>query len=258
MKYLKFIALMIVTIWSCSVWYKGAEKSKSSAYEEGLTDASWQTNYAEKNMLSQSLSPGFWQWEAQGRLYLIDLIISDPEFTDLRNRENLDGVSLSNVVSRLIALQLQAYGMATTLTAPRIVFTPLKGEANGLYSPQDKSIYLNAKMHWNGLSFERLVEVVFHENMHHILSHQYPSLPSDHKLYDDFRLLTWAAFRPDMLANENAVPDEAYLNPQEKVAYQSQRAARYAGIIGSNLSAWEMTARTQEIRVIQEQANISE
>jgi hypothetical protein len=57
------------------------------------------------------------------------------------------------------------------------------------------------------------------------------------------------------MANDRQEP--ATVNPQELVAYRTQRAARYAGIIDSDLSTWEMSARMQEIRVLTKQAGLN-
>jgi hypothetical protein len=45
------------------------------------------------------------------------------------------------------------------------------------------------------------------------------------------------------------------VNPQELVAYRTERAGRYAGILDGELSTWEMSARMQEIRALKKKAN---
>ena len=104
-------------------------------------------------------------------------------------------------------------------------------------------------MKWEDLPFERFAEVIFHENMHHIMSLYSEKFGGDDLLYNDFEVLRLAAIEAESGQNMHGG------NLQEEVAYRSQRAARYAGIIDSDLSAWEMTTRMQEIRSLSAQMN---
>ena len=210
--WLKIISLCAITLWSVTVW-----ASYFDAKYNHIPD-----NY--------ELSDDFWAWEAQGRLNLIDAII-DVEF---------DG-DLNELAQKLITLQNDAYGVE--IKAPKLRFVQMRPEANGLYVPADKTIYLNAKMDWNALSIERFAEVILHENMHHILTHSGIE-------QDDFKYLSAVGFHHHELAM-----DDKILNPQEHVAYRTQRAGRYVGLNQRDLSTWEISARIQEIRAIKSRAN---
>ncbi len=208
---LKILSLTVLTIWSAAVW------------------ASYFNLKDNQIPLDYELSEKFWQWEAQGQLNLIDNVLDVPIDNDLLVMANT-----------LIKLQNKAYNV--DIIAPKIIFMALRGEANGLYVPEDKTIYLNTKMDWNELPIERFAEVVLHENMHHILTHS--GIESD-----DFKYLSAVGFHHHTLAM-----DHKTLNPQEYVAYQAQRAGRYVGLSQQNLSTWEISALMQEIRVIQKEA----
>jgi hypothetical protein len=203
---------------------------------------------------SPRLTENFWKWEAEGRLNLIDAMIDDEVLVSARNNWAEARINLDQKAKHLIDLQMKAYGFDGQLEAAMVEIIPLRSDANGLYIPSDRTIYLNSKMQWEELSYERFVEVVLHENMHHIMTFAMSVFSEHDPLRQDFMALTQSAFfhKSHGMGNDRVEP--ANVNPQELVAYRTQRAARYAGIIGSDLSTWEMSARTQEIRVLTEQA----
>lgn len=251
----KIIALVALTIWSCSVWHKYWEKKKLSQQTHVVDNVSLGLNEdINKNIYqSQILSDSFWKWEAQGRIRFIDDALAHPIFTAARTDHNFEEGDLKSLAEDIIFYQMRAYGVHTTLEKPKIIFTPLRGDANGLYMPIGQTIYLNTKMKWHGLGFERFAEVVLHENMHHILTNRYKTLSKDNHLHSDFKFLAIAALSPNRLAQDQQSSRDT-INPQELVAYKTQRAARYTGILNADLTAWETSARTQEIRVIQDTA----
>ena len=210
--WLKVISLCVLNLGSITVW---------ASYFDA------KDNYI---LANYELSDDFWAWEARGRLALIDGVL-DFEPSD----------DLTATAHNLIQIQNTAYDVG--ITAPQVIFTALRGEANGLYVPADKTIYLNTKMNWNDLPFERFAEVVLHENMHHILTHSNMDR-------DDFKYLSVVGFHHHDFAMDNKT-----LNPQEYVAYRTQRAGRYVGLSQRDLSTWETSARTQEIRMIRLKAN---
>jgi len=205
---LQILSLLSITIWSVTVW-----ASYLDARGAQIPDR-------------YELSDDFWTWEAQGLLNLIDGII-DIERAD----------DLNKFAHTLITLQNTAYGV--DIETPSLRFVEMRAGANGLYVPEDKTIYLNAKMDWNALPIERFAEVVLHENMHHILTHS--GIDNN-----DFKYLSAVGFHHRELAMDN----NHDLNPQENVAYRTQRAGRYVALNHRDLSTWEISTRMQEIRVI--------
>ena len=205
----------------------------------------------------EQLTNNFWQWEAQGRLGMIDVLLDHPDMVAARKMWGKDDLVWDDLLSKvktLIDIQNKAYGVDKRFHQVAVQNMPLRGDANGLYVPQSKTIYLNTRMDWDRLSFERFVEVVLHENMHHIMTHMGATLHQKDDLYGDFASLTRAAYFHDTSGMAQDQNDLYQANLQELVAWRTQRAARYAGIIGSDLTVWDMSARTQEIRNISKQA----
>lgn len=224
----KCLTLAFLSLWSVTIW--------TSYFDARQIVTEYQNN---------NLSEEFWQWEAQGRLNLIDLILDDPLITQAReNREFLSPVELANY---LIKVQKKAYGLPRDFQAGRLVFTPLRGDANGFYRPSEQIIFINSLMQWQDLPFERLIEVVLHENMHHILTHKIAYINQDANLYADFLILHRTAKQAETATDNH----QNYSLLQETVTWSAQRAARYAGILSSvELSAWDMSTRMQEVRVL--------
>jgi hypothetical protein len=249
------IILIALAVWSASTWYAYFEKRNAAK------NVVVETTYGDSEIISPfenrpQLTEAFWEWEARGRLALIDSLVDDELMRQSRNNWAIQDVDLIDSANHLIEIQMKSYGLHQGLDPAQVKIIPLRGDANGLYIPGDRTIYLNSKMRWGDLSFERFVEVVLHENMHHIMTYAMTAFSEKDPLRQDFLALTQAAFfhKGSGMANDSLEP--ATVNPQELVAYRTQRAARYAGIIGSDLSAWEMSARTQEIRVLTRQAGL--
>lgn len=199
---------------------------------------------AESHTTTLGLSDQFWEWEAAGRLRLIDAVL-DENLDRARQEKDIHDFALS-----LIRYQMAAYHVDGRMDFPRVVVTSLRGDANGLYVPQERTIYLNAKIKWDELPTERFLEVVWHENMHHILTHLGETMAKNDPLWTDFFNLSYAAYfhREAKIANNNVEPHQT--NPQELVAYRSQRAARYAGLLQASLTAEHVSQRMAEIRVL--------
>lgn len=251
----QIIILIVTAVWSASMWHGYFQKKNAArtvvietAHEGDVALSPFE------NM--PKLTANFWKWEAKGRLSLIDLLVDDEVMRQTRKGWNDDNINLVTMAEHLITLQMQAYGLQQGLSPAQVKIIPLRGDANGLYIPSDRTIYLNSKMRWDNLSFERFVEVVLHENMHHIMTFAMTVFSEQDPLRQDFLALTQSAFFHGHSGMANDIREPANVNPQELVAYRTQRAARYAGIIGSDLSAWEMSARTQEIRVLTQQAGL--
>jgi len=225
-KWLKITSLCALTLWSIGVWF---------VYFQKATDVS-QANPMNISA-DYELSDNFWTWEAQGRLRLTDMVL------DI----NYEG-DLKALANHMISLQNQAYNV--TVDKPSLKFIALRGDANGLYVPEDKTIYLNNKMDWRALSVERYAEVIFHENMHHNMTY---GQPNEEELIRDFSYLSLVGFHHQDFAMR---VDEKEYNPQEYVAYRSQRAGRYVGLNYRDLSVWEITTRMQEIRAIKDKAGL--
>ena len=253
MKIIKCTALLLMTLWSFSVWHAYFEK-KSISRDVVVVQGGLTSDMALAYSQDEPLSDAFWEWEAAGKLNLVDRIIDDPVLMAARKENIRHKDDLHDVATKLIATQMKAYDVDNILPAPKVVYTPLRGDANGLYIPIDKTIYLNKKMKWDQLRFERFAEVILHENMHHIMTHMHGLIRDDHPLRNDFEKLAMAAMTPYHLANDNH--DVEIVNIQEFVAYKTQRAARYAGLQAADLSVWEMSIRMQEIRVITDDAGL--
>ena len=251
MYYIKYYALAVLMCLTLIVWCNYFTKRnihQNSFMVEVLTtdkkaDIVYQSTY---------LSDEFWQWEAKGRIQLVDLIMDEKQLNIERENTSRSKNNLNNLANKLIRYQLLAYGVETMIKPPKLIFTPLRLTANGLYVPSDKTIYINSKIKWEDLSYERFIEVVLHENMHHILTYIVDRIYEGHPLKKDFMKLAVAAQTSQTLANINK--GVVAVNIQELVAYKAQRAARYAGITGNSLSAWEMSIRTQEIRLMIKEA----
>jgi predicted SprT family Zn-dependent metalloprotease len=204
-----------------------------------------------------ALSDNFWQWEAKGRLALIDKIIDDENLTSYRldwAKADKGQDLIEGLITHVVDIQMQSYDVADKFESASVQFIPLRGDANGLYIPKDKTIYINSRMAWDQLSFERLMEVVLHENMHHIMTTMFAVLSEQDELSNDFASLHRAAYFHDTSGMAQDSQDLYQVNPQELVAWTTQRAARYAGIMGAGLPSWDMTARMQELRYVREQA----
>ena len=257
--------LTCAVLWSASIWLgyfdKGLNKEAEPVelgYEPGVvTDGDLFLPAVERPDPRTALSEKFWQWEAQGRLALIDTIIDDEALTSYRREwvtSNKNKEDITNLIKHIVSVQMDAYNATDKFDAAEVSFIPLRGDANGLYVPQDKTIYINSRMSWKDLSFERLMEVVIHENMHHIMTTMYGILSDKDDLSNDFASLHRAAFFHDVTGMAQDSADLYQVNPQELVAWSTQRAARYAGIMGAGLPSWDITARMQELRYVREQA----
>jgi hypothetical protein len=254
MSKVQIFTLIGVSVWAMFMWVGYFDKKNTPIVvvvddggdvEQSLTLAG--------NTFKRGISKDFWIWESQSRLNLIDFLIEDPKLSHLRKNWNNDKGDLIAKADHLISFHLDAYGFKDKLEPPHIEFIPLRGDANGLYIPQDKTLYLNSKIQWKSINFERFVEVILHENMHHIMTHGHGVLSKDHPLYSDFKTLAYAAFFHDGMAQDTH--EVTQVNPQELVAYRTERAGRYAGILDGELSTWEMSARMQEIRALKKKAN---
>lgn len=254
----KAIALLAVTVWTASIWLSYADKknqAESQAEEAYIYQSAELPQIPQPKEPKSFLTQAFWQWEAKGRLRLIDMLLEDEQLAEARNNWQTDRDNLEKMARHITDIQLQAYAMDGRLQPVIIEFIPLKGDGNGLYKPQQATMYLNTKMQWDHLPFERFLEVVLHENMHHIMTTGHKAFGDQDVLKPDFKALAEVAYfhqAGGMAQNGREMPQ---VNPQELVAYRTQRAARYAGILGSDtLSAWEMSTRMQEIRVISKDA----
>lgn len=247
----RFLAFALISVWSASVWYGRLTAVPAAPGEEKKIAV-----FVDEDLFPEShaLTDEFWAWEAERRLTMIDMLLDDERLIEARNnwREVSD---IHDLAAYVVALQQKAYGVDTMFDPPEIMSIPMRGDANGLYIPREKTLYINSKMRWNNLPFERFMEVVLHENMHHIITQTGPKLDTADPLKSDFMALATAAYFHDEIGMAQDRRDIPQVNPQELVAWQTQRAARYAGIIGADdLTVWDMTTRTQEIRVLQEEA----
>lgn len=250
----RFVALAIVSLWAASVWYERM-KTPSAPATEVVSEVANNSDNNEIVFDHSQLTDAFWQWEAEHRLALIDRLLDDEQIvlarTNWKQHKNV-----MEVAKYLVQLQQEAYEVDALFHPPLITLIPMRGDANGLYIPQEKSLYINSKMQWNKLPFERFVEVVLHENMHHIMTQTGIHLSAENPLKQDFLALASAAFFHNSNGMAQDRLDIPQANIQELVAWRTQRAARYAGILDSNLSAWEMTTRMQEIRGLQKAAGL--
>lgn len=250
---IKVASLLLLSLWSLWAWH-GYFQKKNATQTVIVSISDDEAMVVSDTHSVARLTNNFWEWEATGRLALIDSLLDDEALVQTRRRWMIDKTNLMDKANHLIDLQMKAYGLDGLIKRADVQLIPLRGDANGLYIPTDGTIYLNSKMQWQSLSFERFVEVVLHENMHHIMTYAITAFSEKDPLRGDFEALVQAAFfhKTHGMANDQVEPQT--VNPQELVAYKTQRAARYAGIIGSKLSAWEMSTRTQEIRVIKRDA----
>ncbi len=252
---LKIAALIAVSAWSFAMWQGYFEKKNTATTI--LIEVDGGNNVAVSPFQqTPKLTQKFWKWEAAGRLRLIDTLIDDKALINARLNWTSERVDLDKKADHLIALQMQSYRLPETLEPPRVEIIPLRGDANGLYIPSERTIYLNSKMQWESLSYERFVEVVLHENMHHIMTYAMTVFSEEDPLRQDFLALTQSAFFHNHNGMGNDRVEPTTVNPQELVAYRTQRAARYAGIVDAGLSTWEMSARMQEIRVLTKKAGL--
>ncbi len=218
---IKFALLILLSLWSFKVW---AAYFETKAFVE---------NYHYK---PTELSEGFWQWEAQGRLNLIDNLIAKNFHSEHKK--------LINYSYLLSYLQIQSYGLEGIIDPPRFVFAHLKGDGNAVYFHEDKTVYLNKRMNWKTLPPARFQAVVFHETMHHILSHYGAALNEDHPLYDDFQILAEAA----------KYNNHSHVNLQEYVTYRSERAALFSTLYVNDYAAYDVTLRMKEITLLKQAA----
>ncbi|PCI00994.1 MAG: hypothetical protein COB76_02320 [Alphaproteobacteria bacterium] len=253
-KYIFFTLTLIATI---SVWMSYFD-ARDNRLNTALIVTENESDVIDFSRSSQQkLTNNFWKWEARGRLNLIDFLLGDEKLTALRkewSNGDFGQDSLLKTAHHLITLQNKAYKAEKRFPPAKISFIPLRGDANGLYIPQEQTLFLNSRMKWADLPYERFVEVVLHENMHHIMTRMGAHLDRNDRLYGDFISLTRAAYFHDASGMAQDQSDIYQVNPQELVAWRTQRAARYAGILDSDITAWEMTTRTQEIRVIRKKA----
>lgn len=223
---IKYSALVLVTLASIYVWSLYFEKK----------------NTPQIMVVDTQITDSFWKWEAIGRLNFIDTLLDNEILVKSRAGWGNSEINLQEYANDIAVLQIKSYGFSKKLKPAFIKFISLRGDANGLYIPSESTIYLNDRMQWKQLPFERFLEVLLHENMHHILTNGFMDFNENDPLRRDFEILNNVAFHQD---GENIKT-----NPQEMVAYRSQRAARYAGIIGNEISVWDMMARMQEIKSI--------
>lgn len=263
---IKYVLFALTLMGTISVWMsyfeardQRREAVAMAAVENGFDMADGQSREVIEIPAPKKaqLTNNFWKWEAQGRLTLIDFSLDDEALVSFRQnwqKERLDQAQLLESTRYLIDMQNKAYGVEGRFEPAELKFIPLRGDANGLYVPQEQVIYLNTRMKWDQLPFERFVEVIFHENMHHIMTRMGATLDRHDFLFGDFASLTRAAYFHGSIGMAQDSTDLYQTNPQELVAWKTQRAARYVGIFGSDLDALEMTARLQEIRRIRAKA----
>lgn len=249
MSKVQIIALISVSIWAVFMWIGYFDKKNTPIIV--VVEEPMDVNTAQASF-KRGISKDFWIWESQSRLNLIDALIEDETLSYLRKNWNEDKGDLTDKANHLISFHLKAYGFENKLEPPHVEFIPLRGDANGLYVPQDRALYLNSKIKWQGVDFERFVEVVLHENMHHIMTYGHSVLSKDDPLYNDLETLAYAAFFHGDMAQD--VHEIAQVNPQELVAYRTERAGRYAGILDSDLSTWQISTRMQEIKSLRKKA----
>lgn len=195
-------------------------------------------------------SKAFWAWEAQRRIELIDTLLDTELMTEARRNWGGD-VNIEAFANYIVLLQNRAYDVPDDMSPPKVMLISMRGDANGVYIPEDKTLYINSKMHWRRIPFERFIEVILHENMHHIMTNYGGYIDHSHPLKKDFDMLAKFAVNHDGATYHQ---DNIQDNIQEVIAWRAQRAARYAGILNAGLPAWDMTTRMQEIRGLQREA----
>ncbi len=247
----QIFTLIGVSIWAVFMWIGYFDK-KNTPIVVVVGDVINADQTYVNSPLKRGISEQFWVWESQSRLNLIDVIIEDKELSHLRKNWNEDKGDLADKANHLISFHLEAYNFKDKLEPPHVEFIPLRGDANGLYVPQDRTLYLNSKIKWQSIDFERFIEVVLHENMHHIMTYGHSVLSKDDPLYNDLEILAYAAFFHDDMAQDTH--EMVQVNPQELVAYRTERAGRYAGILDADLSTWQISTRMQEIKSLRKKA----
>jgi hypothetical protein len=230
------IALFLITLWAVAIW-SGFYIKKSNAAVQ------W-AEFIPSN--------AFAQWEAEGRLNLIDSLLYDEVLVSYRKNWGKGDKDLIALADYIINLQMNAYGIKS-LKPAKLKIIPMTGNANGFYAVDEKVIFLNDLMKWTELPIERFFEVVLHENMHHILTYAIKSMDKKDLLYSDFK-----GFYYSGMASKEMQHHDIHNNPQELVAYQSQRAGRYVGLFHSDLSVWAISERTKEINEISKILNYSD
>ncbi len=232
-----FLSLWAVSMWG-GYWYKMHDK-----------------NQRIEQALYHKISDGFWEWESAARLRLIDDLLDNPDIVQMRRAWGAgDDIDLIAMAKTIMKIQNKAYGFDGGFNPARVALSSMRGDANGVYIANDKALYINNNIQWQHIDFERFVGVVLHENMHHILTNMYRDMDEDNKLYQDFETFAYIAAMHDELGQKSyAMMTD---NTQEKVAYQTERAARYAALNEANLSVWQITTRMQEIRVLREEAGL--
>lgn len=250
---IKWFLLIALSIWSISNWVTYFDIKNTPQVETVYVGSSERVEIATPP--SKALTDNFWKWESVGRLTLIDKLLDDQKLTHARKEwGNYSIADLKNLALYITNIQRESYDFAARIKPAEIEMIPLRGDANGLYIPSESVFYLNSRVNWSNVPFEQFMEVVLHENMHHIMTHSISVLDENHYMYGDFQSLFSAAF---MHSGSGMAKDsrEIYqVNPQELVAYRTERASRYAGILDGDLHPEEMTARMQEIRAIRKKA----
>jgi hypothetical protein len=251
----QYIILGITTLCSLCIWAVVLYKKNTPTIEPItiVTDIDAQSFTVSTAGQTYALSDGFWKWEAQGRRRLIDNLIDDPKLTFARDSWG-EGIAVNdgllNLANHLISIQFKAYQADPNMTIPDVILTSLRGEANGLYIPQDKAIYINTKMKWGMLPFERFVEVILHENMHHIMSWQSAHMDEADPLYNDFMALHLVGYHHRTQAMN--VDKHGHDNPQEWVAYKMQDVAGFAGVANAKNANEKLSIAFDGLRLIQE------
>jgi len=250
---MKWFLLIALSVWSISNWATYFDRKNTETveyvYQSDIKEVVIETPRA------KSLTDNFWTWESVGRLKLIDRLLDDPQLTQARQKWGDQTISdLKKLALYTSNIQYESYDFASALQPAGVEIIPLRGDANGLYIPTESTLYLNSRVDWANVSFERFMEVVLHENMHHIMTHTITVMDESHYMRGDFEALFSAAFVHKKFGMAKDSHEVHQVNPQELVAYRTQRASRYAGIIDSDLSPEEMTARMQEIRVVRKKA----
>ena len=245
------IMLIAVTMFAIGAWGGFFYKKMQNHVTVITVDNTVESYKIAKGASVYQLTPLFWNWEAEGRKALIDMLLDDTYMTQAREDwQTGDKIDLEDLARHIMVIQAQAYNL-NDITHARLVFTQLRGDANGLYVPEDATLYLNSKMRWDNLPFERFVEVVLHENMHHLLTKAVSSVDSRHTLYRDFMVMHLVGHYHTELAFEGQGRGDGHHaknNPQEHVAYQMQEAAALAGIWNASVNPENMSAGLDSIR----------
>ena len=256
MSKLKIITLVLLSAWSVTMWAQYFDKKSNQQTTITIEQDDGSDYSVSVPKAPVMITDNFWQWEARGRLNLIDQLLDDDQLSTARQDWSHNDHNILELARHVTNIQNEAYGLSGKLPEAKIEVIPMRGDANGLYKPNMATIYLNSRMRWEDLPFERFMEVVLHENMHHIMTRGIVAFDEDDLLRSDFEALIAAAFFHDTHGMAQDGREIAQVNPQELVAYRTQRAARYTGIMDAGLSAWDMSTRMQEIRVITRDAGL--